>query len=489
MILSGLDIGTTGCKLTSYDEKGNFVYSAYRAYEIKRESEGHEFDATLIFSAVCEVIRETAEKHPLSAIGVTSFGESFVVLDENDAPLFPVMLYTDPRGDAECRHITEAVGEEKIIRTAGVMPHSMYSLPKIMYLKENEPAFARARHVLLIQDYIVYMLTGKALIDYSLAARSMALDIRNKCWSGEILDAAGICASLLSSPVPTGTVAGNVKDALKDTLGLKDEVAVVVGAHDQVASALGAGALSVGDAVDGSGTVECITPIFDKIPEDRAFYQKGYCAVPYLEEGSYVSYAFSFTGGAAIKWFKDRFCAEMSYAALDGGIPDEPTGILALPHFAGAATPFMDSGATAALVGLTLAHESKDIYKSLLEGVAYEMRYNLDELAAFGICPKRMYATGGGASSNAWLAVKADVIGIPLTALSAKEVGAMGTCMLVGRAIGCFTTLEEAKAVFVAQRATVSPCEKKHVRYTDLYGGYRQLYSALRPITKKAYGK
>ncbi len=489
MILSGLDIGTTGCKITSYDEKGNFVYSAYRAYEIKRESEGHEFDAALIFSAVCEVIRETAEKHPLSAIGVTSFGESFVVLDENDTPLFPVMLYTDPRGDAECRRITEALGEEKIIHTAGVMPHSMYSLPKIMYLKENEPAFARARRVLLIQDYIVYMLTGKALIDYSLAARSMALDIRKKAWSTEILDAAGISPALLSTPVSTGTVAGNVKNSLANELGLKKDVTVVVGAHDQVASALGAGALSVGDAVDGSGTVECITPVFGEIPADKAFYQKGYCAVPYLEEGSYVSYAFSFTGGAAIKWFKDNFSAEKSYAALDESIPAAPTGILALPHFAGAATPFMDSGSTAALVGLTLAHEGKDIYKALLEGVAYEMLYNLDELSAFGICPERMYATGGGASSNAWLSVKADVIGMPLTALSAKEVGAMGTCMLVGRAMGIYATLDEAKRIFVKERATVSPCEEKRVQYKSIYEGYKQLYSALRPITRKVYGK
>ena len=489
MILSGLDIGTTGCKLTSYDEKGSFVYSAYREYDIKRESEGHEFDASLIFDAVLEVIRETAEKHPISAIGVTSFGESFVVLDENDQPLFPVMLYTDPRGDAECKKITAALGEDTITRIAGVAPHSMYSLPKIMYLKENEPTFARAKRVLLIADYVVYMLTGKAVIDYSLAARSMALDIRKRAWSCEILSAAGIDPSLLSTPVPTGSVAGSIKSEIAERLGVSDTLAVVIGGHDQIASALGAGALSVGDAVDGSGTVECITPVFDVIPDDKSFYEKGYCVVPFINEGSFVTYAFSFTGGAAIKWFKDNFAPESSYAALDGAISKSPSGILALPHFAGAATPFMDNGATASFVGLTLAHSESDLYRALLEGVAYEMLYNLEALSRYGICPERLFATGGGARSAAWLEIKADILEKTLIPLDAKEVGAMGTCMLVGCAIGLYKTLEEAKAVFVKQKGEIKPSAEKSALYKTYYEGYRDLYGATRPITKKIYGR
>ena len=486
MILAGLDVGTTGCKVSCYDEHGKALHTEYRAYEISRHGGAHEIDAAVILDAVMAVLRDTARVCVPDALGVTTFGEAFVLLDGQDRVLLPTMLYTDPRGAEECAALTAALGEERIISITGTQPHSMFSLPKLMWIKQHAPeVFARAKRALLMEDFIVYMLSGEACIDYSLAARTMALDVRRKCWSEELLDAAGIDAALLSRPVPTGHLAGTLLPEVAKSLGIDKPMQIVNGAHDQVASAIGAGVLAMGDAVDGTGTVECITPVLDRIPDDPALYKKGYSVVPFVFPDTYVCYAFSFTGGAAAKWYRDNLAPGSSYAALDDAAPSAPTGLLLLPHFAGAATPYMDNGSKAAIVGLTLEHTAADLYKAVLEGVTYEIMSNVEQLESCGICPQRLFATGGGAKSDPWLQIKADVLARPITALQADEVGACGTCMLVGCAIGIYRSLADAKPHFVKEGKTFSPNEENAVRYAHYYNAYKKMYQAIRPIVKE----
>lgn len=489
MYIGGLDVGTTGCKLSVYNDKGEFIYNSYKEYDVIRKNGEHEIDAEKIFGSVCDVLSDAAKKYPISAVGVTTFGETFVAVDEYDNVLLPSMLYTDPRGHKECEQLCERIGEDRLTQIAGVKPHSMYSLPKIMWIKNNLPdVFKKIRRIMLMEDYIVYKLSGVAQIDYSLAARTMAFDIRKKQWSQEIFDAAGIDISLMSSPVPTGSVAGNIRQELAKKLDISEDTVIVNGAHDQVATAVGAGVLQAGEAVDGTGTVECIVPVFDSIPENKQLYDEGYSVVPYVFDGAYVCYALSFTGGATLKWFRDNFAAkymgENVYAQLDVSVPDAPTGILILPHFAGAANPYMDTASEAGIIGLTLESSAADIYKALMEGVSYEMMVNVEHLQRFGIDLKRIYATGGGASSDVWLQIKSDVWNRTVVSLSAKEVGSCGTCMLCGVAIGLYKDLYEAKCVFVKEKNTYIPNEENVSVYKKYYGAYTELYRAIRPIVE-----
>lgn len=486
MVISGLDVGTTGCKLTAYDENGGYICNSYREYEVNRKNGEHEIDAESIFASVCEVIKDVSEKCKIDAIGVTTFGETFVMLDKEDNALLPSMLYTDPRGTKECEELCGVLGEKKLCYIAGVKPHSMYSLPKIMWIKNNKPEiFAKAKRVLLMEDYIVYMLTGKAYIDYSLAARTMAFDIRNKCWSDEILKAAGIDKILLSEPVAAFNVAGDIKEEIAGKLGLESTVKIVNGAHDQVAAAIGAGVFNPGEAVDGTGTVECVVPVFDKIPEDERLYNEGYSVVPYVFDGTYVCYALSFTGGATLKWFRDNFAKGISYAELDACVKEEPTGIMILPHFSGAANPYMDNGSKAAIIGLTLEHKATDIYQALMEGVTYEIMMNIDHLKSFGIELKKLVATGGGANSDVWLGIKADILNRPISTLCAREAGTCGTCMMVGVAVGIFDDLYCAKEVFVKENKTVEPNEERVQKYVKYSTAYKNIYDAVRPIVEE----
>ena len=495
MKIAGLDIGTTGCKLTVFDERGQDLGKAYRDYPVRRQVSGHEIDISVVMDSVYAVIREMAKKYPdIGGIGVTSFGETFVMTDGAGAPLHTAMLYTDPRGAEECAELVAKLGADKIARISGLAPHEMYSVCKIMWLKKHQPeVYHQAKHIFLIGDYVAWHLTGNAQIDYSLATRSMAFDSGRLSWSDEILNAAGIDPSLLSKPVPTGTPAGGVTNAAAEKTDLNPACRIVTVSHDQVAAAVGAGAFDGDTAVDGAGTVECLTPIYDSLP-DIAVMSKGYFSVvPYVIPGKYVAYAFSYTGGALIQWCVNTFARAEQDEAKQQGISvntlleqqyekQEPTGLLVLPHFAGAATPYMDTGSRGAILGLTTGTTLPEIYRACMEGVAYEMRLNYDALADSGIRFTKLHATGGGAKSRVWMQMKADILNLPIISLKTADAGTVGSAMLTGVAMGVFRDLAEAAAIMVRQMETYQPDPRRHEQYMQIYERYRKVYSAVRPL-------
>lgn len=498
MKIGGLDIGTTGCKLTVFDRDGAYLGKAYRDYPVRRAVGGHEIDVSAIMDGVYAVMAEMAAQYPdIAGIGVTSFGETFVMTDGAGTPLHPAMLYTDPRGGAECRTLVEKLGEKHIAGITGLRPHEMYSISKIMWLKENRPeVYGAARHIFLIEDYVVWHLTGTAQIDYSLATRTMAFDINSLEWNWEIFDAAGIDVSLMSTPVPTGAPAGNITAAVSRKTGLPLDTQIVSVSHDQVAAAVGAGAFDSSVAVDGAGTVECLTPIYDGVPDVDIMYDGYFSIVPYVIPGKYAAYAFSYTGGALLQWCTDILAKEEKVLAQrEGSSVNEylegqysgsgPTGLLVLPHFAGAATPYMDTGSKGAILGLTTATTTAELYRACMEGVAYEMRVNYEALGGSGIRFTKLHATGGGARSRVWMQMKADVLGLPITALETVDAGTVGCAMLTGVAAGLFRSLDDAAAHMVREVETYSPDWAMHEKYTAVYRRYQKLYQAVRPLMDK----
>ena len=198
-------------------------------------------------------------------------------------------------------------------------------------------------------------------------------------------------------------------------------------------------------AVDGAGTVECITPIYDGLPELEVMYQGNYAVVPYVIPGKYVCYAFSYTGGALIQWCVDTLAKKEKELAQEQGISvnemlegtvKEPTGLLVLPHFAGAATPYMDTGSKGVIVGLTTDTSVSEIYRACMEGVVYEMLLNMEYLKDSGVHFQMLHATGGGAKSEVWMQMKADILKLPITALNTVDAGTVGSAMLTGIAAG-----------------------------------------------------
>ena len=493
MKIAGLDIGTTGCKLTVFDQNGVYLDKAYQDYPVKRKSGEHEVDADAILDGVLSVMKEVCSKHPdIMGIGVTSFGETFVMTDENAKPLHQAMIYTDPRGIEECKELEEHFGGRYLASITGTKPHEMYSISKMMWIKRNKPEiYEKTRHIFLMEDYVVHGLTGVAQIDYSLATRTMAFDITSLKWCDEIFDYAEIDKNLMSKPVPTGTPAGKILPEIAEKTGLNPEAVIVSVCHDQIAAAVGANVFDSEKAVDGAGTVECITPIYDEVPELDAMYEGSYSVVPYVIPGKYVCYAFSYTGGALVQWCTETIGRKEKEEAKEKGISvfdylegefSEPTGMLVLPHFAGAATPYMDMGSKGAILGLTMSTTLSEIYRACMEGVVYEMVLNMEYLKKSGVDFKMLHATGGGAKSSVWMQMKADMLNVPVKALEVADAGTVGSAMLTGIATGCFKELEDAAAHMVKEKHVYYPNQEMHEKYMKIYERYRSLYHAIRPL-------
>ncbi|MGN0363255.1 MAG: L-fuculokinase [Bilifractor sp.] len=488
MKIGGLDIGTTGCKLTVFDEKGMQLGRAYRDYPVRRAVSGHEIDIRAMLESVYAVLTEMAQKYPdLAGIGVTSFGETFIMTDEDGTPLHHAMLYTDPRGAQERRELTEKIGADTIADITGLAPHEMYSIAKMMWIRKHHPeVYERARRIHLIEDFVVWHLTHQAQIDYSLATRTMAFDIHTLSWSDRIFEAAGIDPVLMSRPVPTGTSAGTITSEVAGRTGLNPSCIIVSVSHDQVAAAVGAGAFDGSVAVDGAGTVECLTPVYDSIPDIRVMAKGFFSVVPYVVPGTYVAYAFSYTGGALIQWAMQTLGKGMTNAQMEAAYgSEEPTGLLVLPHFAGAATPYMDTGSRGAILGLTTDTTAAQMYRACMEGVAYEMKVNYDALAGSGIHFRKLHATGGGAHSKVWMQMKADVLNLPITALQTVDAGTVGSAMLTGICTGAFRDLRDAAFHMVQERETYFPRPEMHEKYMRIYERYRKVYTAVRPLMQE----
>lgn len=485
MKIAGLDIGTTGCKLTVFDESGEQLGKAYRDYPVRRQVSGHEIDISTMMESVYAVIEEMAEQYPdIAGIGVTSFGETFVMTNGAGEPLHNAMLYTDPRGADECAELVQKLGADHIAEVTGLAPHEMYSISKMMWIREHEPeVYAAAKRIHLIEDFVVWHLTRKAQIDYSLATRTMAFDIRTLNWSAEVFEAAGIDMELMSEPVLTGTSAGTITLAAAQRTGLSKDCVIVSVSHDQVSAAVGAGAFDGSIAVDGAGTVECLTPIYDSIPEIPVMAKGYFSVVPYVVPGKYVAYAFSYTGGALIQWAMEAFGKGETNESMEKAYgKDDPSGLLVLPHFAGAATPYMDTGSKGAVLGLTTATTAAVLYRACMEGVVYEMRLNYDALQGSGVHFEKLNATGGGARSKLWMQMKADVLNLPITALKTVDAGTVGSAMLTGIAVGLFKDLEDAAAHMVQEMETYYPRADMHEKYMTIYERYKAVYNAVRPL-------
>ncbi len=485
MTVLGVDVGTTVCKCRAV-KGGKQVGFASRAYGLK-DGKFASIDTNALVKAVFEVIAIAArDAGEISAVCVSSLGEAFIAVDESGKPLFETMLYTDTRGSEQAAKLRAKFGRGTVYDT-GATADPMYSLCRLMWLCENEPEkYERVSAVMFVADYISYLLSGERAVDYSLASRSLMFDVFAEKWDERLVSEAGLSPNKLSKPVHAGSAIGFVKPEICAELNIKGKPAVVAGAHDQVASAIGAGLRGCGNGVVGLGTVECITPVFNGgIADLQTMADGAYAAVPYLN-GTFVTYAFNFTAGALADWFKGNLArvphGEEFHAYYEKNLPQNSGGVLCLPYFAGCATPYMDGAATGAFVGLTTVTDTFTLYRAVLEGTSFEMKYNLSRLREAGVKVNALTATGGGSRNRAWLKIKSDILGVPITPLKNSEAGVNGSCMLAAIAAGEYSGMDEASEDLCEYGETVEPDFKATENYLEAYSKYKKLYPLLKQL-------
>lgn len=486
MISLGIDIGGTGCKCVAFDDAGVQRAMSYREYPAKPGEV--DLDALVlrecVFFVISDCVKKLDDPAAVAAITVSSFGESFVPVDCNGQPLSNILLYFANTESEAFSRLVDSIGAERFMRITCVLPDASYSLAKMLYTLRTAPR--PVWKFLFIASYLCFCLSGQTVADHSLACRSILFDVRRLCWSQELTAACGIDPATLPAVVPTGTCIGTLLPSVAAELGLHEQVKVVIGSHDQIVNALGCGVARPGEAVDTTGTVECICPLFSSIPDTLDFERENFACVPYLDGRGYVTYAYNISGGAVVRWYRDSLAFYLKetakqrgcsvYDLLNETCPPEPTGLIVLPFLQGmGGTPDVLTGARGTIYGLTMHTTPAELYRAILEGLTFEMRYNLEKLARYDIRPTRLFAAGGGARSSVWRQIKADILGTTLLPTLAQEAGALGSAIL---GLAAATGEQDATALaarFVRYGQSVTPDAQRHAYYQQQYQLYKEL--------------
>lgn len=493
MVLLGIDVGTSGCKGVAFREDGTLLGVTQREYPFITLKPGWlEIDPEAIWRAVGSVMQEMASRlgKGIDVVAVTSHGETLIPLGTNGEPLYNAIANFDTRAQEYVNFWKENIDPFELFQITGMPLHGMYTVNKILWLRDHLPlVFEKVWKFSCVEDFIIFRLTqDEPVIDYSLASRTMMFDVRKREWSSRVLSLAGIDREKLPRLEPSGKVVGFLSPLWQREWGLP-EMPIATGGHDQPCGVLGCGVRKRGEAMYGIGTSECVALNLGNLPSlTRDMMENSFCCYPHVVEGDFITLAYIASGGSVLRWFRDQFGYEEVqkaraenrdvYEILLEEIPEQPTSLFVLPHFAGSGTPYLDEGSRGAILGLTLGTRKKDLARAILESLTYEMKLNLDLFEQFGIPVGELRVIGGGSRSRQWLQIKADILQKPLLTLGTGEAVALGTAMLAGKARGIFSNLDEAIEAMVREGEKFLPSPLAS-SYISRYAIYRKIYGKL----------
>jgi xylulokinase len=490
--LLGIDVGTSQCKAAVFATDGRPLAFACREYRLHHPTPAwSEFDATEVWDRIRETIRDVAAAtrgDPISALCVSAMGEAVVPVSRRREILGPSIPSSDPRGAETADALRREFGQEAFYRINPNLLGPQYALPKLLWLREHQPElFCRADLFLLWSDLVNFMLGCEPTCNNSHANRTLLLDLDANDWSDRLLAWAGLDRGRLGRIVPGGAIVGTVADGVAAGLGLPRGVTVVAGGHDQCLNALGCGCVAAGRAVCGIGTYECLTPVFARPRDPLAMLGQRLNIEHHVVPDLYVAFLFN-QSGSLIQWFRDTFAAADTaaggdvYARLNAELPPEPTRLLVLPHFDPPPWPQYLPDTAGAILGLRSGTTRGEILKAIMEGATYHFVEGIAGLRAIGIDTTEFVASGGGARSDAWLQIKADILGVPFVRLRHAEGGVTGAAMLAGLATGVYSTPSEAVATYVHRDRVFEPDARRHAIYAENVALFRQMHPALAPI-------
>lgn len=436
MVYIGIDLGTTGCKSMVFDEQGSILSQSYDEYDIIKAGDNViEQDADIWWSLVQKSVAESVARSgrpavDFKALSISSQGISFVPVDAAGKTLSHAISWLDSRPVSQTDEIRRLYTAEEIYRITGKRISPVYTLPKLMWVRDNWPEVYRQTDKFLMPlDYITYKLTGRALTDYSMASGTMAFNIETGCWDQGIIAACGLDGRKLPEVAVAGSLVGPLDAAVAAELGLTPDVLVILGAQDQKCAALGAG-IGRGVATVSLGTASAIStlssrPVFDREMRIPCFA---------LGENRWILESVIGTACISLKWLKDTLMADLDYAGLDSlAAQSSPgaQGVFFYPHLEGAGTPYWRSDIRGFLYGLSLSTARRDIVRALLEGVAYQIKANImlqEAITAEPIQEIRIF--GGGSNSSLWCSLIADITGKTVSQLYTSEIANLGAALL-----------------------------------------------------------
>lgn len=486
----GIDVGTGGSRAVLIDKNGKVIASATVEHEAFASPEigWAEQSPDDWWRASVAAIREVVSKSNANEIGSISLSGQMhgaVLLDKSDKPLRPALIWCDQRTEKQCAEITEKIGVETMIELVCNPAITGFTLPKLLWVRENEPGiWDQVCSILLPKDYIRLKLSGDKASDVADSSGTLLFDVQNRKWSREMLTAFDIDASLLPKVFESIEVAGVVTESAALETGLKAGTKIVAGAGDNAAGAIGMGVTQVGTVSSTIGTSGVIFAVTDQPQLDLKGRIHTLC---HAITNRWHNTGVTQSAGFSFKWFRDNFGDGRSFDELVGEamkISSGSDGAIWLPYLMGERTPHLDAKTRAAFVGLTASHTKAHLTRAVLEGVAFSMRDSLEIFKELGAPIKKIRLGGGGAKSKLWRQIQADVYGQNVEILEADEGAAFGAAILAGVGAGQWQTVDEACEQTIRIAETVEPNQDSVEALNRNYEAYRLLYSALRAAMK-----
>ncbi len=498
-LILGLDIGTTSLKAAVFEQSGVQKAAAVVEYDLLTPK-------TNFVEASCDIymdsIKTCMEKIrndgvDTSAVKVVGFsvqGETLCFLDHDAKPLKNAIVWMDNRAGVQAEKLRAKFGDETCYKITGqVSFEACWPVAKVMWVKENEPAiYEKVKHIVLLEDYIIYQLTGRFVAEGSLLTSTEYWDIRTKKYWKEMLDYVGIDESWLPEVKESGELVGTVLPEMAELLGISDKAQISTGCLDQAAGAIGVGNIEPGIFSENIGAALAICVPTEKLTYDEnRLMPVHYFAVP----DTYMMHTFT-TGGMCLRWFRDGFCDDTikmqektgldSYYLMDKEAQTvEPgsDGLITLPHLQGSMAPDVNLNAKGVFYGATLKHTRAHFIRSIMESLGYIICRNLEAIEDMGLEAKQIRTLGGGSKSDTWNQIKADITGKTLyITYSSQDTACLGAAILAGCAAGVFKNIESAVAAMVKIKKTFEPDMKKHAVYQKQYRKFKALFESLIPI-------
>jgi len=493
-LLVGIDFGTSHIKAIAFTRAGQIVASASAPTPTVYPQPGwayYEPDAVWgqTVAALQAMTAQVDDPQRIVAVAVASVGEAGAPIDAAGQPTYPMIAWFDTRTKEQAEQLRQRVGADAIFRSSGVSLQPIFTLCKMLWIQQHAPeAMARSVRWLNAADYLTFRLCGVAASEFSLASRTLMLDIEQLTWATDLVRDAGIDPAILSPLLPSGTKLGAVLPEIAAQTGLPAHAIVTTGGHDHVCGALALGVTRPGAVLDSLGTAEAIFLATDEVLKDPDVGRRGYAQGVHVSGGYYVLGGL-YTSSACIEWFRENIGAGLDYDALAAEGETAPPGSLGvyfLPHLRTANPGYDDPHSRATFVGLTFDAKRGALYRALLEGLAYEARYSLASLLPYlsDTQIERIVATGGGTRNGLLMRIKASVYNQPLRVVSIDEATALGAAMLAGLGAGIYTDVADAVR---SVRYTTTVIEPEAAAASFYERGFHQVYCALYPSVRELH--
>jgi xylulokinase len=489
----GIDVSTTGAKALLVDEKGRVAASATTALTLQTpkplwsEQDPHEWWTGTAASIRKALSEAGAKGGDVAAIGLTGQMHGLVLLDGQRNVLRPAILWNDQRTGAECAEIERRVGRSQLIREVGNVALTGFTAPKILWVRNHEPAvYAKARLVLLPKDYVRLRLTGEAAMDKADGSGTILFELKARTWSRLVLEKLDIPAEWLPPTFEGPEATGKLTAQAAAETGLAAGTPVMAGGGDQSAGAVGAGAVRPGVVsltLGTSGVVFATTDAPLVEPEGRLH---AFChAVP----GRWHFMGVTLSAAGSLQWYHDTLTPKESFGDVVAEAEQAPAGsdgLFFMPYLSGERTPYPDPLARGSFVGLTVRHRRAHLTRAVLEGVAYSMKdcFSLLQGAGLGAVSEVRIA-GGGAKGPLWRRIVASALGLPMVTVNSTEGAAYGAALLGAVGGGAWPSVEAACDATIAVTGRDEPVAEWSAAYEALYPRYRELYGALKPTYDK----